>query len=253
MQLLLPQSLPFKTRFLNRIRSVFKLPVLESLLVAVTHGRSTRSWIAKLPANPYQYKDGSIRRVKRDGLEYELDISHYREWLLYFGFRQKKRKALLEQVRAGQTVLDVGAGFGDFTLSVATKLGNSGRVLSFEADVASFQKLEKNIGLNQCQNVQLYNLGLCTKNSSRDVYLREGALNGMGHDLRGEDQPAGFGEIVTIKTKRLDEIVEEINPRRIDIIRIRAGGDEIRVLRGAEMVLETFRPMLFIEVNDIRN
>lgn len=68
-------------------------------------------------------------------------------------------------VHEGDTVIDAGAMWGAFTLQAAIKAGRAGRVIAFEPDPVSFERLERNVRLNDLTNVTL---------------VREGLWNGSG-------------------------------------------------------------------------
>ncbi|HEY4799779.1 MAG TPA: FkbM family methyltransferase, partial [Bacteroidia bacterium] len=54
----------------------------------------------------------------------------------------------------------------------------------------------------------------------------------------------------TIQIKRLDEVKEVRSLSKIDLIKIDVEGYELKVLKGAETILRTFKPTLFIEVDN---
>jgi FkbM family methyltransferase len=60
-------------------------------------------------------------------------------------------------VREGDTVLDIGANFGGFSLIASRMAGESGRILSYEPNPAVFQRLLRNIRMNDCRNVTAFN------------------------------------------------------------------------------------------------
>src|SRR6266853_6141716 len=58
-------------------------------------------------------------------------------------------------VKAGDYCIDVGANLGYYTISLATWVGPRGLVVAFEPFPGNFAILEKNVYLNQLQNVIL--------------------------------------------------------------------------------------------------
>jgi protein-L-isoaspartate O-methyltransferase len=61
------------------------------------------------------------------------------------------------EINIGDTVLDVGANIGMYTLSAAKIVGDSGKVYSFEPDPIVFSNLKKNVVMNNHKNVILTN------------------------------------------------------------------------------------------------
>jgi FkbM family methyltransferase len=74
-------------------------------------------------------------------------------------------------VRASDTVLDVGAHIGFYTLLLARLVGPSGRVFSFEPDPSNFALLQQNVVLNSYANVSLYNFALSNRSGTVQLHL----------------------------------------------------------------------------------
>ncbi len=72
-------------------------------------------------------------------------------------------------LRSGDSVLDIGANIGVYTLLAASEIGPTGQVLAFEPVPETSRRLLENIEINQLDNVQIYTCALGDKNGS--VYL----------------------------------------------------------------------------------
>ncbi len=59
--------------------------------------------------------------------------------------------------KKGDTVIDVGAAFGFYTIMASKTVGQQGRVVAIEAQPDSFDMLNKNIKLNKLANIQTLN------------------------------------------------------------------------------------------------
>jgi FkbM family methyltransferase len=64
----------------------------------------------------------------------------------------------MERLREGDVYLDIGANIGYFSLLASRCVGNSGEVISVEADPVTFTGLMKNLELNGCRNVSARNI-----------------------------------------------------------------------------------------------
>lgn len=64
-------------------------------------------------------------------------------------------KYLKENLKRGQTFIDVGANVGYFTLLASQLVGPEGKVYAFEPGQEAFQLLVKNVEFNKCTNVVL--------------------------------------------------------------------------------------------------
>merc|ERR1711972_428246 len=71
--------------------------------------------------------------------------------------------ALQTLCRRGDTVLDIGANIGGFTVPLAERVGPDGEVHAFEPFRKVFQHLNANVALDGLSNVYTYNIALGTK------------------------------------------------------------------------------------------
>jgi len=67
---------------------------------------------------------------------------------------------LREEIAPGDTVIELGAAYGYFSVQMSRYCGPLGRVYAFEPSKESFEILRQNIQINGCQNVEARNEGL---------------------------------------------------------------------------------------------
>jgi hypothetical protein len=123
-----------KGRLIDWPKEIFKLPILEKLLAALTQNKKPGQLFARLPPLYLSYPKNSFRRVNRNGINYELDISDYMEWLVYYGIRVESHEILYGLLTSGNSVLDIGANIGEVTLNMSKIVGPEGVVHSFEPE-----------------------------------------------------------------------------------------------------------------------
>jgi FkbM family methyltransferase len=226
----------------------------DKLLAELTVGAPLTSVRAKLAPGNLLYSAPTYRTVVRNGITFELDISDYMQWCVYYGIAIEPRDRLYGLVQAGQTAVDVGTNVGEVLLNFARLVGAQGRVLGMEMNPATYQRCLHNLSLNGYRNVQLFPVGL----GDRPAELRLRRPNGRNS---GEDRltdaavSASTGsDSAVVQIVPLDQLVAEQESRqhlnRIDIIKADVEGFELKVLRGAEQTLARFRPTLFLEVDD---
>ena len=76
--------------------------------------------------------------------------------LFYRGMMDPLETQLVQElVRSGDTVIDIGANVGYYTLLFSELVGETGRVIAFEPDPNNFALLERNVLGNGCRNVTL--------------------------------------------------------------------------------------------------
>ena len=92
-------------------------------------------------------------------------------------FEQGERdflEALMTHLRPGETVLDVGAHWGEFALPLAKLLGENGRVLAFEPDGRAYQRLVDHVKLNGLSNIQTLKMGLGEEDGEAKIFFGGG-------------------------------------------------------------------------------
>lgn len=72
-------------------------------------------------------------------------------------------------IRRGDSVLDLGAGTGDFCIIASRKVQNEGRVIAIEPNPQDFKILVENIEENNCKNVVAINVGVANTRGYRDI------------------------------------------------------------------------------------
>ena len=151
------------------------------------------------------------------------------------GFELSDRNFVLAYLKPGMRVVDAGANIGLYTVMASILTGPSGRVYAFEPGKKAFNRLQRNLRLNNCQNVIAKNVALA--NTCGEMILRVDPNNptfdahcfvDLLHDAA---QINSTDEIV--KCQKLDNY----NLGHIDFIKIDVEGGELALLEGAEQTL----------------
>ncbi len=145
-----------------------------------------------------------------------------------------------QEIKPGQTVLDIGANIGYYTLIAAKLVGPGGRVYAFEPDPANFQLLKKNVEQNGYENVTLVNRAVADRNGSAKLYLNE---TNKG-DHRIYDSKDGRPSI-TIQMIRLDEFFKKID-KKVHFIKMDIQGAEAAALNGMKGLIRRNRPLKLV-------
>jgi FkbM family methyltransferase len=138
-----------------------------------------------------------------------------------------------------QCAVDVGAHVGNHTLYFALVLGI--KTIAFEPNAATFALLEANVQEN----------GVGDRVRLR--HAAAGASAGRVHAVAAPGDNSGMSRVEADATGdvpllRLDDELK--NDVRIDVIKIDVEGWELEVLRGATRVIETHRPLIYVEASD---
>lgn len=238
-----------KTKIFNFFRSIFKIRFLEKWLRSKTQGKTPASMWVKLLPNNYQYKKNSNRLVEINGIKYELNISDYENWRLYFGILDKGLDNLFSLIKPTYTILDIGANIGYVSLTAAKLVGKDGQVFGFEPDPINFERCMKNVHLNNFPNLTIFPYGMSSSEGKAFMKVRA-PLNRGGNQvvLTPNDSSS---DLVEITLSTIDTFVFQRNLQRIDLIKIDVEGHELHVLRGAQQTIQRFHPILYVEVSDI--
>jgi FkbM family methyltransferase len=205
--------------------------------------------VRKAAPGPLLYDKGSTRTASRFGINFELELSDYPGWSLYFHSPVDSSRGLLQFVNEGDTILDIGGNIGQTALMCAQKVGPSGSVISFEPFPETIAKFERNLELNpSIQNVKLEKFGLGHE-AVKVQMVQDDANNSAGNRVVEPGEKVEF-IAVEIPIKVLDDYVREAQLEKIDLIKIDVEGFEMDVLYGAKETLKRYKPRLFVEVSD---
>lgn len=231
-------------RLIDLPKEIFKLPWLEKLIANFTYNRKQDHFIARLPPLYKSYPKNSVRKVKRNGISYELDISDYMEWLVFYGIQVEPRNVLYSLIKPGDVVFDVGANIGEVTLNSAKIVGLSGEVHSFEPEPIVFSKISRNLSLNSFSNVNLNNFGL--GNVEQQLYLTAQVENNRG----GTRVQPGTIDSDRVFISTIDIYTQQNRFAEVNLIKIDVEGYELKVLQGATNTIQQHKPTLFIEIDN---
>lgn len=147
-------------------------------------------------------------------------------------------------LKPGQVFIDGGANFGIYTVVASKIVGDSGTVLSFEPSVESFPVLERNVQLNQFDNVKLFNSALSSEEGTSRLYHIDNAPN--SYSLNSDSRPDTTFEEVSTET--LDAILLCEDIEKVDFIKLDVEGAEEKVLKGANSLLVQSKPKVLFEM-----
>jgi FkbM family methyltransferase len=158
--------------------------------------------------------------------------------------------AFLDRVlRLGMTFLDIGANDGIYTVFAAKRVGSEGVVWAFEPSTRELERLRFNLDLNQL-TARVFPVALAECNG--EAQFKVAGYEHEAHNTLGDFAYAGVeaGAAQTVALRRLDDVVADNPPARIDIIKMDVEGAEFRVLQGATATLQKYRPIIMFEVSE---
>lgn len=146
--------------------------------------------------------------------------------------------------------MDIGANHGEFTV-FAAQVATKGRVLSFEPIKKHLERLNRNIKINNFDNVEVFPVALADKEGEFPVYdASKTFLDGTHHEglhtlhsTSVRHETCGLVEV-----KVLDDVLAKIELPRLDLMKIDIEGSELSALKGGVQTLEKYTPTILIEI-----
>lgn len=138
--------------------------------------------------------------------------------------------------------VDIGANIGKYTIMISNQL-KEGKVISIEPHPENFKTLKKNIKLNNCKNIIPVETACWNKKEVLKLFNHE-------------DQPLLSSSIkpsksyIKINSDALDNILQKLNIKKVDFIKIDVEGAESRVLEGMKKILKSGKTKIIFEAWD---
>jgi FkbM family methyltransferase len=151
----------------------------------------------------------------------------------YAEYSEGEVVAMKKCLRPGNTVIDVGANIGAFTVPMAQIVGESGIVYAFEASYKNARLLRKNIHDNR-----LVNVSVIERAASSYHHLITISNQDAHHAYNDTDRDSFDSAAVPI---------DSLNLEKCHFIKIDVDAHELEVLQGAEETIKRCQPVIYVE------
>jgi FkbM family methyltransferase len=131
------------------------------------------------------------------------------------------------------TVYDVGSNIGLYTALAASRVGDSGHVVSVEPEATNCAFIRKTIARNGFRNVRIFEGAAGNACGEAKLFLCES--NKADHRLYDQ---SGTRESVPVRVTTLDSLFLETPSRPVDVIKIDTQGSEPAVVSGMARLLD---------------
>lgn len=128
-----------------------------------------------------------------------------------------------KQIKLNDTIVDIGANIGWYTMIFAKITGEHGKVFAFEPGEDNYFILQKNIVENNFKNIISKNVAISNFNGELNLELSK-----TGNHKIGDNG-------ILIKCIKLDDYLKS---EKIDFVKIDAEGHEFKILLGMNKILE---------------
>jgi len=181
-------------------------------------------------------------RIKYSNSKILLNIGDFIQYYMFMdGSYEVETLGFVASIIDDKVFFDVGANIGSYSLSLHRK---AKQIYAFEASRNNINSLNENIKANKIDNIKTINKAVSSEdNISIKVYLSPDASG--NHSIYNKFT----GKYEYVETVALASFFKKNNMEEIDIIKIDVEGAEFDVIRGANQLLQKFKPLLIVEFN----
>jgi FkbM family methyltransferase len=157
-----------------------------------------------------------------------------------------------EIIKNCNVFFDIGANIGYYSV-LAAKENQAIRVFAFEPAIGPLHYLQKNIRLNNLDNVRIESIALSDREGSLTFYEQGNRkypylkYNLSGENNAGTKTDSSKYSSREVPSMTLDKYVEENNIQQIDLMKLDTEGTEYSILKHAAKTLSTFKPTVICE------
>ena len=161
-------------------------------------------------------------------------------------------EAFAKSVKPGDTVLDIGAQAGYFTLTASRRVGAAGKVVAFEPFPENIEFVKEHCQLNHCDNVTLLEAAV---GGSKGTRTFQAANVFMGHlsEAPASTEEASDDDSLMVEVVTLDDLMSENAFPVPSVMKIDTEGMEYWVLQGGKALIQKHHPVLFIATHGEKN
>ena len=150
---------------------------------------------------------------------------------------------VLDCLKTGDTVIDVGAHIGSFAIPIKNKVEDSGSVTAIEANPETYDLLIKNINDNNV-SIDAIRKGVSNDTSQKlRIKYRNYEASGSAADYLVREEKSTEKDTILVDLMRLDDL----NLDKCDFIKIDVEGMEIDVLQSSKNTIQKYKPLIYTE------
>ncbi len=181
-----------------------------------------------LLTGPASFQSATTRCLLAEGDWFERELEFWRGY-----------------IQPGMNVIDIGASFGIYTFSAASRVGEDGMVYAIEPHGESADCLAETCRINHIKNVKVFRTAVADRDCTALLRLQPSSeCNYLATDL--ENTAIIDPEILveTVSCNTLDALVKRSGIDRVDILKISTEGSELAILIGAQDTITRFAPTI---------
>jgi FkbM family methyltransferase len=163
----------------------------------------------------------------------------------------KEDYSSIQDLKLGDTVIDIGANIGLFTVLAAKRVGDAGKVVAIEPNPGTLERLNRNIQLNHLSNVRVYQAAVAGKEGAMDLHFGSKDVFASLHPWV-DNRMLNEGASVKVECITLRGILERENITRVDLLKMDCEGGEYEIFDMMPRDLWVKFPSIAMEGHQIR-
>lgn len=140
-----------------------------------------------------------------------------------------------QHIKEGMTVVDAGAYIGYYSLLASKLVGKRGKVYAFEPSLECSELLHRNIQLNGCKNIRVFEKAIADKMGYTTFYPNPNNLSGSTMFEHYSTTKSYRDLRVEVPIITLDEAIGD---ERVDFIKMDIEGGETKALSGMPKIIK---------------
>lgn len=170
----------------------------------------------------------------------------YRAFKYRFRDDKSELEYVINSIKTGQLVLDIGAHKGGYLHWMCKAVGPTGKVIAFEPQPILHTYLTSSISAFNHTNIDLHHAGISAENGELELYIpKADGLTSPGATFEKRDN-TDKGHFINVPVYQLDEFLQN-RKKKVSFIKIDVEGHELDVFRGAEEILTKDDPKILVE------
>ena len=142
-------------------------------------------------------------------------------------------KIFMNLIKENDILLDIGANIGYYSI-IAASIIKKGKIYAFEPEPHNYDLLTRNIKINGYNNIIPVQKVVSNFNGKVKMYIDN--KNTGSHSL-SQENVANLKNYLEVNSIKLDDYLEGINQRKVDIIKMDVQGAESQVIDGLTKTL----------------
>lgn len=182
------------------------------------------------------------------GIKLSLRVSPDGEFEFLLGrYEREVAEKLAEFCTPGSVVWECGAHIGYFTSLLARLVGPQGRVVVFEPDPSNRSRTQTNLKLNGFTNTEVVPVAIGEDKKGLPFVSNRGATSRLESTYVGAEAFENIAGNLLVDSMALDTVLKSGRYPAPQILKMDIEGAELLAIPGAQTLLSTCRPIVFIE------